>query len=62
MLRGDAGIVSLVLDRAGSPVNVVGHPRLEQLDALLGEVEEGVRAGAVRAVLLRIGPAQATLF
>lgn len=53
LLRGEEGVVSLVFDRPGSPVNVVDIALLQRLDNLLEEVEHGVRAGAVRAVLVR---------
>lgn len=53
LLRGDGGTVALVFDRPDSPVNVVGAALLQRLDDLLAEVEHGVRAGAVRAVLVR---------
>ena len=51
--RGADGVVSLVFQRGGHGVNVVGTALLERLDALLDEVEQGVEAGAVRALVVR---------
>jgi 3-hydroxyacyl-CoA dehydrogenase/enoyl-CoA hydratase/3-hydroxybutyryl-CoA epimerase len=52
LLRGEGGIATLLFERPGAP-NVVGTALLERLDTLLTEVEAGVAAGAVRALVLR---------
>jgi 3-hydroxyacyl-CoA dehydrogenase / enoyl-CoA hydratase / 3-hydroxybutyryl-CoA epimerase len=49
------GVASLVFDDADRKVNVLTGPTMERLDALLGEVEAGVRAGEIRALLIRSG-------
>jgi 3-hydroxyacyl-CoA dehydrogenase / enoyl-CoA hydratase / 3-hydroxybutyryl-CoA epimerase len=49
------GVASLVFDDPDRKVNILTGPTMERLDALLGEVEAGVRAGEIRALLIRSG-------
>jgi 3-hydroxyacyl-CoA dehydrogenase / enoyl-CoA hydratase / 3-hydroxybutyryl-CoA epimerase len=49
------GVASLVFDDPGRKVNLLSSPVMERLDALLGDLEAGARAGAVRAVVIRSG-------
>jgi len=51
----DDGVAWLVFDRRDARVNILTSGVMAQLDALLGEIEEGVRSGAVRAVVVRSG-------
>jgi 3-hydroxyacyl-CoA dehydrogenase / enoyl-CoA hydratase / 3-hydroxybutyryl-CoA epimerase len=49
------GVASFVFDDPDRKVNVLTGPIMERLDALLGEVEAGVRAGEIRALVIRSG-------
>ena len=49
------GVARLVFDDPEKKVNVLSTPVMERLDALIGELEEGVRDGRVRAVVVRSG-------
>jgi 3-hydroxyacyl-CoA dehydrogenase/enoyl-CoA hydratase/3-hydroxybutyryl-CoA epimerase len=47
------GVGSLVLNCADKPVNIISNVMLDRLDAILGDVEREVAAGAVRALIVR---------
>ncbi|MBI4545350.1 MAG: enoyl-CoA hydratase/isomerase family protein [Gemmatimonadetes bacterium] len=49
------GIAWLTFDRRGSRVNLLTTPVMSRLDALLGAVEEGARAGRIRALIVQSG-------
>jgi 3-hydroxyacyl-CoA dehydrogenase/enoyl-CoA hydratase/3-hydroxybutyryl-CoA epimerase len=51
-LEGE-GVASIVFGGGGAGPNVLGTAALDRLDAILAQVEHGVSAGAVRAVILR---------
>jgi 3-hydroxyacyl-CoA dehydrogenase/enoyl-CoA hydratase/3-hydroxybutyryl-CoA epimerase len=53
-VSGD-GVAWLVFDRPDSRVNLLTSGVLARLDALLGEIEEGVAAALIRAVVVRSG-------
>jgi 3-hydroxyacyl-CoA dehydrogenase / enoyl-CoA hydratase / 3-hydroxybutyryl-CoA epimerase len=53
-LSGD-GVAWLVFDRPDSRVNLLTAAVLERLDALLDEIENGIAAGSIRAVIVRSG-------
>jgi 3-hydroxyacyl-CoA dehydrogenase/enoyl-CoA hydratase/3-hydroxybutyryl-CoA epimerase len=53
-IDGD-GVAWLVFDRPGSKVNLLNTPVMARLDALLGEIENAVADGRVRAVIVRSG-------
>jgi 3-hydroxyacyl-CoA dehydrogenase / enoyl-CoA hydratase / 3-hydroxybutyryl-CoA epimerase len=53
-ITGD-GVAWLVFDRPDARVNILGAAVLARLNELLGEIEEGVAAGRVRAVVVRSG-------
>ena len=52
---GEDGIARLVVDRPGERVNFLSHATLEELDALLGEVEARVARERIRVLLVRSG-------
>ena len=49
------GVAWLVFDDPGSKVNVLSAAVMRRLDDLVGEIEEGIRGGAIRAVVIRSG-------
>jgi 3-hydroxyacyl-CoA dehydrogenase / enoyl-CoA hydratase / 3-hydroxybutyryl-CoA epimerase len=49
------GVAWLVFDRPDAKVNVLSSGVLAQLDVLLGEIEDGARAGRVKGVVVRSG-------
>jgi 3-hydroxyacyl-CoA dehydrogenase / enoyl-CoA hydratase / 3-hydroxybutyryl-CoA epimerase len=49
------GVAWLVFDRPNAPVNLLTGAVMAQLDAKLGELEAGARAGRIRAVVVRSG-------
>ena len=49
------GVARLVFDRPSSRVNLLTTEVMARLDALLVEIEERIRAGEIRAVLVRSG-------
>jgi 3-hydroxyacyl-CoA dehydrogenase / enoyl-CoA hydratase / 3-hydroxybutyryl-CoA epimerase len=49
------GVASLVFDRPGSRMNILGSGVMKRLDELLDEVEAGARDGRIRAVVIRSG-------
>jgi 3-hydroxyacyl-CoA dehydrogenase / enoyl-CoA hydratase / 3-hydroxybutyryl-CoA epimerase len=53
-ITGD-GVAWLVFDRPDAKVNVLSSGVLAQLDVLLGEIEDGARAGRVKGVVVRSG-------
>jgi 3-hydroxyacyl-CoA dehydrogenase / enoyl-CoA hydratase / 3-hydroxybutyryl-CoA epimerase len=53
-VTGD-GVAWLVFDRPDARVNLLSREVMARLDALLGEIEEGARAGRIRAVVVRSG-------
>jgi 3-hydroxyacyl-CoA dehydrogenase / enoyl-CoA hydratase / 3-hydroxybutyryl-CoA epimerase len=53
-IEGD-GVAWLVFDDPGARVNILSRTVLARLDELLGEMEAGVRAGRIRAVVVRSG-------
>lgn len=53
-ISGD-GVARLVFDRPDAKVNLLTSGVLQRLDTLLGEIEEGLGAGHVRALIVRSG-------
>ncbi|HEY8470302.1 MAG TPA: 3-hydroxyacyl-CoA dehydrogenase NAD-binding domain-containing protein [Longimicrobiales bacterium] len=49
------GVAWLVFDRPESRVNLLASGVMARLDLLLADVEEGIRAGRIRAVVVRSG-------
>ena len=49
------GVAWLVFDNPDKKVNILTTTLMERLDGLLGEVEDGVAAGDVRALVIRSG-------
>lgn len=49
------GVAWLVFDRPDSRVNILTSGVMERLDTLLGEIEDGARAGRIKAVIVRSG-------
>ena len=49
------GVASLVFDDPERRVNVLTTPVMERLDGLLEEIEQGVAAGSIRALVVRSG-------
>lgn len=53
-VTGD-GVAWLIFDRPDAKLNVLTGGVMAQLDNLLGEIEDGARAGRIRAVVVRSG-------
>jgi 3-hydroxyacyl-CoA dehydrogenase/enoyl-CoA hydratase/3-hydroxybutyryl-CoA epimerase len=53
-VSGD-GVAWLIFDRPDARLNILSSGVMAQLDALLGEIEAGARAGRIRAVVVRSG-------
>ncbi|HUF49908.1 MAG TPA: 3-hydroxyacyl-CoA dehydrogenase NAD-binding domain-containing protein [Longimicrobiales bacterium] len=50
-----SGVAWLVFDRPGARVNILTSAVMARLDALLGDIENGVREQRIRAVVVRSG-------